>query len=842
MNSRRTLAFERLEAREVLTSLPYGAMPEDTGEFMLGDVLVTLVLMESNEQLSSVNDNSENWTAEAIAEVKQKVAEGLDWWSLALGNITDKHQLNFQIDHTFADNPVSTSYEPITRPSSDFQSWIYDFLDEVGFNDSGDFSTDIRAFNHAQREAHSTNWAFTIFVVNDQNDPDGQFAPGGFSRAFAFSGGRFFVMPAGRPASTVAHETGHMFWARDEYPGGGTFNTFRGYYNTQNLNAADNPLPGFQQVPSIMDAGDCESGGGLLCTAYQTHTSSPSSLEMIGWKDSDGDGVFDVLDVAHTLHGSGHYDPESGVYRFAGSSAVGTLPNLNPSGLQNDITLNVVSRAEYRVDSGPWLTAAEYGEPTATLDLLLDVPATAGTVEIRTIDDATGVHSPVFVGYLDRRGSVPMQGIQGSVWNDENANGVFDRDELPLEGWTVELVDEAQQRIDLQIAVEPDDYPVTGTIINTALPGVMLSAVGGEAPSSSVTTLPDSNAATGDRVFGSVNNSCGGFCAEWSPSRRLRTDLSQPTSAISLDAIGTNRNSYARLEIYDAGDQLLGRATTPALSSGEVATLTLGRPTADIAYAIAYAHVQSTVMFDNLLVGPHSSAVTDSAGAYALANLPPGNYSVRAATSGSLRLTSPETGIHHVSLASAGVVEGLDFGFTDLRSPWQNDVQLDVNNDGFISPADALQIINDLNRLGARELQAEAAPPFLDTNGDFNVSPQDVLLIVNYLNSESGVGEARPAVSTVSPGELLAEGEAGAAAHSAFTVDPPALLNSPTELVGRSSERLPASWSAQVDDYLSSSSGLTELSTLLARSPLDLLAVEVLAREASTTLPASSRR
>ncbi len=46
-----------------------------------------------------------------------------------------------------------------------------------------------------------------------------------------------------------------MFWARDEYAGGGSSADRRGYYNTQNLNAADNPAQGFVQQPSIMATG-----------------------------------------------------------------------------------------------------------------------------------------------------------------------------------------------------------------------------------------------------------------------------------------------------------------------------------------------------------------------------------------------------------------------------------------------------------------------------------------------------------------------------------------------------------------------------------------------------------
>ena len=51
-------------------------MTDDTGEFMLGDVQVTVVLMESNANTSIVNDNSENWTAAQIDAVKGKVEEG----------------------------------------------------------------------------------------------------------------------------------------------------------------------------------------------------------------------------------------------------------------------------------------------------------------------------------------------------------------------------------------------------------------------------------------------------------------------------------------------------------------------------------------------------------------------------------------------------------------------------------------------------------------------------------------------------------------------------------------------------------------------------------------------
>ena len=56
----RRLRVEWLEDRRLLAVTPFGALPQDTGEFMLGDVLVTVVLMESSENVSAVNPNTED--------------------------------------------------------------------------------------------------------------------------------------------------------------------------------------------------------------------------------------------------------------------------------------------------------------------------------------------------------------------------------------------------------------------------------------------------------------------------------------------------------------------------------------------------------------------------------------------------------------------------------------------------------------------------------------------------------------------------------------------------------------------------------------------------------------
>lgn len=79
---------------------------------------------------------------------------------------------------------------------------------------------------------------------------------------------------------------------------------------------------------------------------------------------------------------------------------------------------------------------------------------------------------------------------------------------------------------------------------------------------------------------------------------------------------------------------------------------------------------------------------------------------------------------------------------------WQNAVQpLDVNDDGHISPLDALIVFNDLNAYGARRLPILGDPSdgrrYIDSSGDGHVTPLDALMVINHLNEL--VAQAEPA-------------------------------------------------------------------------------------------------
>lgn len=101
------------------------------------------------------------------------------------------------------------------------------------------------------------------------------------------------------------------------------------------------------------------------------------------------------------------------------------------------------------------------------------------------------------------------------------------------------------------------------------------------------------------------------------------------------------------------------------------------------------------------------------------------------------------------------------------ESPFQNARnRMDVNNDGAVSPIDALLVLNRLNSGGGEgegPAGGDGSGVFWDVNGDKKMTPIDALQVINYLNrslSGSGEGEAAPLASS---GSSSAAGFASAA-------------------------------------------------------------------------------
>jgi hypothetical protein len=87
-----------------------------------------------------------------------------------------------------------------------------------------------------------------------------------------------------------------------------------------------------------------------------------------------------------------------------------------------------------------------------------------------------------------------------------------------------------------------------------------------------------------------------------------------------------------------------------------------------------------------------------------------------------------------------------------VASLYQNpSKKTDVNNDGFVSPLDALILINLINGNGGAPVDVDTLPQpdgsrqgppdFVDVNANGTVDPLDVLEVINFINSGGASGE-----------------------------------------------------------------------------------------------------
>ena len=380
---------------------PYGAGQYDTSLYMAGNVVVTLAIMESN---GAIDASRCNWSTSQINMVKTKAREALDWWETMFDkyNPNSPIGLSFTIDYTDATTPFQTSYEPIMHAgSSEEDLWGCEYLASKGYaaTDSTYWNT-MCSYNADIRNKTGADWAYTILVVHSR-DPQGNLVgstsipgdfAGGGAGAYAWGGGANMLVSydcrgwgINRMNYTFAHETGHIFHAPDEYEGSGSYYDVSGYYGIQNLNAIDdNPNPN-ACVPSIMN--------GEQDYAWKNYTSSPTSLQTIGWRDSDGDGLIDALDTPLILTGRGKYDAEQNTFTFTGKSSVTTLENAMTDWWKSDVTLNTIDRLEYKLDNGAWKTLATVsGTSSVSANGAVNM-GDAKLISFRTVCDRTGVTS-----------------------------------------------------------------------------------------------------------------------------------------------------------------------------------------------------------------------------------------------------------------------------------------------------------------------------------------------------------------------------------------------------------------------------------------------------------------
>jgi hypothetical protein len=316
-----------------------------TSEFLYGRVQVDVFFVESN---GIIDPNIETWTTGQRDQVVSEVTMGVTWWAAtARQGGQPPANLSFNLTfHTPFDEPaiVEVNCEPILRPSTAEGLWIGQIMSNLGYN--GDYQTAVQQYVHNRRMEARRDWAFAIFVVNSAVDSDGNFPNGRF--AYSYLQGPLMVMTydnAGwginRMDMVTAHEMGHIFGALDEHSTSGCTDMDRGgYLNVANTNC-ENGDPATED--SIM------RGGSSLQTAYNNYLASTPVRGQVGWRDSDSDGLYDVVDTDVTLDAifvAGGTAGQPAHYRGVAAD----IPYISPT--RPGISINTISSVEYRLDEG----------------------------------------------------------------------------------------------------------------------------------------------------------------------------------------------------------------------------------------------------------------------------------------------------------------------------------------------------------------------------------------------------------------------------------------------------------------------------------------------------------
>ncbi len=259
------------------------ASDQFTSEYMIGSVTVGIIFMESS-------GSDENWTSSQESKVIEEIMEATDWLA-STGNAINamiywEYDIHYKVptDH----EPIQEKHVPRYEWGSWKFTWINDALNYLGYGNGWkgmyDYLNDIR-------KEHETDWAYMVFVVDNENDDDYMFKDGVYS--YSFSGGPCAVITyyngsywgPERLNEVFTHETGHIFYALDEYEGSGCSCTEKsGYLKVENGNCFECGPP-FEQCIYQVGIGYCPT---CLCSY---------TLGQIGWRDSDGDGALDPVDM-----------------------------------------------------------------------------------------------------------------------------------------------------------------------------------------------------------------------------------------------------------------------------------------------------------------------------------------------------------------------------------------------------------------------------------------------------------------------------------------------------------------------------------------------------------------
>jgi hypothetical protein len=355
--------------------------PRLPSQYLAGRVAVQLILPEST---GIVDPSTEDWSSAQIDQIVAEAQAALDWWRDRLPDARLEFDLRVRV--------VPTKYEPIRYGLAQESRWISDVLSDVlselGYVGANHFEQAFRTLFDI-REQRDADWATIFFIVNSAND-DGYFADGRF--AYAYLHGPYSVITSdGGPYQTqwlravIAHEFAHLFGALDQYSAARVSCDQRsGYLFTPTTNSMFNNCG--TNEPSIMRE---------LIYSFTIGAVDTSARHQLGYRDSDADGVIDVLDTTPVIS-------LTATLQETGRRPVVELNARDipyPSPVQPDASINRISAIEYRVEGSDWQLAipvdGHFDSPREIAQVELPLYDGDYVVEFRAVNTVGNVSAPI---------------------------------------------------------------------------------------------------------------------------------------------------------------------------------------------------------------------------------------------------------------------------------------------------------------------------------------------------------------------------------------------------------------------------------------------------------------
>ena len=259
-----------------------GVLPSPgTSDSMTGTVAVCLFFVESD---GTIETNEYTWRDPILGDLAQndmlsQAQSGLSWWA---SQAPAEAHLSFTLFYYPSTSPVNQQgYEPIRHPSTDDYLWINAIMANLGHT-SGDKFARVDAFNTWLKGWAGTDRAYSAFIAIN---PWWLFAPDRFTNgyfAYAYKGGPYTQLLHNNDGHTTfgfgkvfAHETGHIFWACDEY-------YQAGYGGCTSCGACGGPR--------VVLNGNCEycNSSAVDCMMRgNNYTLCPFTRSQIGWTSVD---------------------------------------------------------------------------------------------------------------------------------------------------------------------------------------------------------------------------------------------------------------------------------------------------------------------------------------------------------------------------------------------------------------------------------------------------------------------------------------------------------------------------------------------------------------------------